>query len=232
MSTTNQRRLPQILVVTAVAVEQTAISEGIQLTDYDAIIDIITCGVGPAAAAAVTATAITKTNYDLIISAGIGGGFTIAPIGSIVISDVIVAADLGAEDGENFIPVEQLGFGKNDYEVDTMFANHAGQALQQANIQAIIAPIITVATATGSAKSANRWIQNIPNVAAEAMEGSGVATAAQLANIPVIEIRAISNQVGPRDRSSWRITEALHTLKHTFCALAPLFDIQERRIEK
>ncbi|HBP64053.1 MAG TPA: futalosine hydrolase, partial [Desulfosporosinus sp.] len=31
--------------------------------------------------------------------------------------------------------------------------------------------------------------------------------------LPVLEIRAISNMVGPRDRSTWRVKEALDVLE-------------------
>ena len=47
----------------------------------------------------------------------------------------------------------------------------------------------------------------------EAMSGgAGVAAAAARHGVAVAEIRAISNAVGPRDRSSWRIDAALAAL--------------------
>ncbi|GAE26629.1 menaquinone via futalosine step 2 [Halalkalibacter wakoensis JCM 9140] len=45
------------------------------------------------------------------------------------------------------------------------------------------------------------------------MEGFGVAEAARQHQVPVIEVRSISNKVGPRDRDSWRIKEALAALE-------------------
>ena len=44
------------------------------------------------------------------------------------------------------------------------------------------------------------------------MEGYGVACAAATAGVPFAEIRAISNSIGPRDRSTWRIGDALDAL--------------------
>ncbi len=47
-----------------------------------------------------------------MVSAGIAGGFARrAPVGSFVVADAIVAADLGAETPEGFVPVTELGFG-------------------------------------------------------------------------------------------------------------------------
>jgi futalosine hydrolase len=42
----------------------------------------------------------------------------------------------------------------------------------------------------------------------EAMEGFGVLRAADLAGVPAIEVRAISNVIEERDRSNWQLDEA------------------------
>jgi futalosine hydrolase len=44
------------------------------------------------------------------------------------------------------------------------------------------------------------------------MEGAGVAHVATLHELPVMEIRTISNQVGLRDRDSWDLVTALTSL--------------------
>ena len=54
------------------------------------------------------------------------------------------------------------------------------------------------------------------------MEGFGVATAAADHGVPFVEIRTISNLVGPRDRSAWRIDLALAALTRVGKALATL----------
>ena len=46
-----------------------------------------------------------------------------------------------------------------------------------------------------------------------------MATAAAVHGVPFGEIRTISNPVGPRDRASWRIAEALDALGQAFAAL-------------
>src|SRR5919206_69607 len=42
----------------------------------------------------------------------------------------------------------------------------------------------------------------------EAMEGFGVLRAAQLAGVPAIEVRAISNEIEETDRARWRFDDA------------------------
>jgi futalosine hydrolase len=44
------------------------------------------------------------------------------------------------------------------------------------------------------------------------MEGFGVLRAASLAGVPAVEVRAVSNAVGERDRARWRIEDALDML--------------------
>jgi len=44
------------------------------------------------------------------------------------------------------------------------------------------------------------------------MEGAAVARVAAAFGIDWLEVRAVSNLVGPRDRAAWRITEALERL--------------------
>ena len=53
------------------------------------------------------------------------------------------------------------------------------------------------------------------------MEGYGVAAAAARVGLPVAEVRAVSNLIGPRDRSAWRIGEALAVLTD---AAAPIVE--------
>ena len=56
------------------------------------------------------------------------------------------------------------------------------------------------------------------------MEGFGVAEAAAAHGVPVLEIRAVSNPVGPRDRAAWRIGDALAALTEAFGKLTPVLE--------
>ncbi|MGZ4394207.1 MAG: phosphorylase family protein, partial [Gaiellaceae bacterium] len=46
----------------------------------------------------------------------------------------------------------------------------------------------------------------------EAMEGFAVLRAADLAGVPAVEVRAVSNEVAEPDRARWQIEEALEAL--------------------
>lgn len=187
--------------------------------------DLLTAGVGPALAAASTATALTAaalsdTPYDLVVSAGIAGGFQPdAPVGSLVVADEITVADLGAETADGFVPVTGLGFGVVSHRppeslVRDVAAATGGRA----------GTVLTVSTVTGTAARATELRARHPRALAEAMEGFGVAEAAAAHGVPVVELRAVSNPVGPRDRAAWRIGEALAALTEAFGKLAPVLE--------
>lgn len=161
-----------------------------------------------------------------MISAGIGGGFQPhAPVGSLVVADSIVAADLGAQSPEGYVPVEELGFGRGTHQPAAGLSARLAEVLDaDPRIRAVLAPVLTVSTVTGTAARTTELTTRHPRAAAEAMEGFGVAEAAAAHSVPCAEIRAVSNAVGPRDRDSWQIGRALDALRYAFTLLTPVFE--------
>ena len=151
-------------------------------------------------------------DYDLVLSTGIGGGFAPMGIGDIAVASTIVFADLGAESPDGFLPLD-LGR-RRRYPVEPKLAvelaDRSGGRL---------GTIVTVATVTGTAQTADDLLERYPDAVAEAMEGAGVAAAARVHGVAFGEIRAISNPVGPRDRDAWRIPEALDALGRALAAV-------------
>lgn len=193
-------------MVTAVQAERDAFERGLAdlPADARAAVTLLVGGVGPAAVAASTAMTLAREPHDAVVSAGIGGAFShAARIGDVLVADRIIAADLGADGPEGFQSVEELGFGT---------ATVAATPLDGLKTLAVRGDLLTVTTATGTAERA-KWLRDrYPGAIGEAMEGYGVAMAATRLGLPVAELRAVSNLVGPRDRSAWRIGEALAAL--------------------
>jgi futalosine hydrolase len=207
----------RILVATAVPAERDAVARAFT---HDSRVDVIAAGVGPAAAAAATATALAGASYGLVVSAGIAGGFQPeAPVGSLVIADEITVADLGAETPDGFVPVTELGFGAVTHRPPNALVRDLAAATG-----ARTGAVLTVSTVTGTAARATELRARHPRALAEAMEGFGVAEAAAAHGIPVLELRAVSNPVGPRDRTAWRIGDALAALTEGFGKCAPVLE--------
>ncbi|MFF2911688.1 futalosine hydrolase [Paenibacillus sp. NPDC057934] len=200
----------RVLIVTAVAAERDAVLRGLQGSSR---FHVVAAGAGTAAAAAGTAAALAAGSYGCVINAGIGGGFPgVAPVGSLVIASEMIAADLGAETPEGFRSAAELGFGSVTVPAASGTVEALTAALTAAGLAVSTGPVLTVSTATGTAETAAALAARHPGAAAEAMEGHGVAVAAQALELPVLELRAISNPVGPRDRAAWAIGEAMDAL--------------------
>ncbi|WP_078891278.1 futalosine hydrolase [Streptomyces sp. NRRL S-350] len=184
-------------------------------------VDVLAAGVGPAAAAAAATAALAAHPYAVALSAGIAGGFAPhAPVGATVVADAIVAADLGAETPEGFADVAELGFGTVRHTPPPAAVALLAEALGGPGGPGVVTgPVLTVSTVTGSAARAAALAARHPGAAAEAMEGFGVAEAAARYGVPALELRTVSNPVGPRDRAAWRIGEALTALERAFAAL-------------
>ncbi|MDX3505194.1 futalosine hydrolase [Streptomyces fimicarius] len=226
----------RVLVVTAVPVERDAVTRAFGGAPETVAVpgaephrcgafDVLAGGAGPAAAAAATAFALAAgasapVPYGLVVSAGIGGAFTpLTPLGSLVVASDIVAADLGADTPDGFLPVTALGFGRDRFAPPPALVREVAAAAGAA-----AGPVLTVSTVTGTAERAAGLLAAHPGALAEAMEGFGVAEAAARAGVPVLELRAVSNAVGPRDRDAWRIGDALAALTDAFGKTAPVLE--------
>jgi futalosine hydrolase len=199
-----------LLIVTAVAAEADAVRAG---ADPD-LATVEAVGVGPTAAAVGTIqlllqAAVGGRQYRAVLSAGVGGGFPgHAETGATVVGTRSIAADLGAESPDGFLAVEELGFGTSVVEADPALLRSLASALPGS----VLGDILTLSTVTGTTATAQALVRRYPAAAAEAMEGFGVAAAAVAAGVPFAELRTISNSIGPRDRSAWRIGAALAAL--------------------
>lgn len=205
--------MTRLLIVTAVDAEREHIAP-VPPDDPRMTVDVIVGGVGPVAAAAGTAAALAAARYDLVISAGIAGGFAPAGLGEIAVASCAVFADLGAETPDGFVAMSDLGFGTQRYDVPPQLAVELAD-----RTGGHLGAILTVATVTGTAASADALLGRHPDAVAEAMEGAGVAAAATLHGVAFAEVRAISNLVGPRDRDAWQIPQALDALARAVTAI-------------
>jgi futalosine hydrolase len=175
---------------------------------------VVVCGVGPVAAALSTQAALLGGTYDLAVSAGIGGAYPGSGLrpGDLAVSSELVQADLGADDAGTFLDLETLGLSVEpgiDPAHTGRFRAWDGGAEAARRAGGAHGPALTLSTVTGSAAAARTLEARYPGALTEGMEGAGVAHAALRCGVPALEVRGVSNMVGPRDRSAWRIAEAL-----------------------
>lgn len=151
---------------------------------------VLRCGVGPVEAAATTATAIAEDRPSLILHVGIAGARRargLAP-GTVIVGTESRYCDLP----ENIPP---------EWASRSVVADPAlVAAVQRAAPGAMALPIGTSARVGGTTGHAGCDV--------EAMEGFGVLRAAQLAGVPAVEVRVVSNEIEEPDRARWRFDEA------------------------
>ncbi|ARK28684.1 futalosine hydrolase [Halalkalibacter krulwichiae] len=211
----------KVLIVTSVEAEKEAVLRGLGDTGD---IEVHVVGVGVVTAAVNTAFLLASKKYDVVINMGIAGGFNgKANVETVVIADELVAADLGAESKDGFLSLDELKLGSVLIPVDDRLTTSIKKILVENGAEVATGAVLTLSTVTGTAETADRLQKRYPNAMAEAMEGYGVGVAAKQMNIPIMEIRTISNMVGPRDRSAWKIKEALVALERASAGLKEVF---------
>jgi futalosine hydrolase len=145
----------------------------------------LACGIGPVEAAAATARALEAQRPVALLHVGIAGARGLkAP--ALVIGSESVYED--AADGP-LVPARVLPAAD--------LLARARRALPQAHVL----PIGTSARVGGTGRCT-----------VEAVEGFAVLRAAELAGVPAVEVRAVSNDVDEPDRGKWRFDDALGAL--------------------
>ncbi|MBB6099793.1 futalosine hydrolase [Deinobacterium chartae] len=177
-------------------------------------LEVKVSGVGAVNAALATAELIREARPELVINVGIGGAYPGSGLqtGAAALSSEFVYAGLGARDGAQFLDLETLGFPVLPGWYNRLPAWERAAALA-ARLGLPCGPFLTLETVTGSLEAARELEARYPGALIEGMEGAGVAHAALRAGVPALELRGVSNPVGPRDRTSWRIGPALEAAR-------------------
>lgn len=187
-----------------VAATRFEISPSIPLLEELDIPYLIT-GVGMTATAYALGKALALAHaYAEVINVGIAGSFRRElPLGTVVSITQDTFYELGAEDDDNVLSIEELGFGKGTY------FSSSSKDLYLASYAAI-----TVNRVHGNDRSIALCQAKYPHVAIESMEGAAVFYACTQEQLPCIQVRAISNYVERRDKSAWKIDSAITNLNN------------------
>jgi futalosine hydrolase len=161
----------------------------------------LVCGVGPVEAAAATARELAREAPTAVLHVGVAGATGLAA-GTLVVGTESVYADIAAA-----IPVISR------VEPDPDLVARAKEALPEA----VALPIATSAAVRAPCGSEPQG----PFV--EAMEGFAVLRACELAGVPALEVRAVSNAIGEDDRARWEIRRGLDALESAIPRLLAAF---------
>ena len=174
----------------------------------------IVSGAGMVATAYSLGIALRNFQPDLILNVGIAGAIDrTIELGALVNVVQDYLHRFGAEDHNQFISASEIGLLNPEVEylltspikIDRNTLLNSIDLLPKVNG-------ITVQTVHGNASSIEKLKLQHPEAQIESMEGAAVFYAGFMEEIPVIQLRSISNFVEPRNRASWKINEAIQVL--------------------
>jgi len=150
----------------------------------------LVCGVGPVDAAAATARSIALDAPEAVLLVGVAGARRITP-GALIVGTEAVYCDLKAE-----IPV-------------VLRVEPDARLLASVRAEFPEAPALPIGTSAVVGGPCNSEPHHLR---VEAMEGFAVLRACALADVPGIEVRAISNELDERDRARWQMVRGIEAL--------------------
>jgi futalosine hydrolase len=175
-------------------------------------VEVLITGVGSAATSYALTRQLLWRSPEMVIQAGIGGSFnneyppeTVAFIGEEVF------ADLGVFENNSFNDIFDLGLaGENEYPfTNRMLVNPRPDPWIKYGLPFLRGATINCISSTDQQIEA---IKNKYQPAIESMEGAALHYACLMEHIPFIQLRAVSNYVGERDKNKWKMIEAMTVL--------------------
>lgn len=180
--------------------------------------ETLICGVGIPSTVYHLTKKLIQEKYDFVIQAGIGGSFSKKiKKGEVVAVEQDVFADIGVEQNKKFKTVFQLGLGdENAIPFTKGWLINTSKILQQTDLKKVKGVTINKIT---DRKMQTGFLKKIFNPDIESMEGAAFHFVCLQLDLPFLQIRAISNKVGERDKTKWEIKRAIKNLNNELIKL-------------
>lgn len=168
---------------------------------------VLCTGIGIANTAYSLGRFLASNSVDWALQIGIGGAFTDnIELGSVVEIREECYGDLGAESPSGFLTLEDMGFANFQLNGKAVYNSFSNPSAGRSGLRTCKGITVNkVHGIEGSIAQAKQTWQ--PEV--ESMEGAAFMQICLSEGIPCTEIRGISNRVETRNRSSWKIPEAI-----------------------
>ena len=150
-------------------------------------------------------------NYDLVIQAGIAGTFNNkVELEEVVLVNEDTFGDIGIHEKGNFINIFEMGFmNENDFPFKNGWLVNDHPVLEKTKLT--VAKAITVNKITDDLLQLKNAQQKF-SAEIESMEGAALHYVCLQQKINFLQIRSISNIVGERDKTKWRMKNAIKNL--------------------
>ncbi|MFM1775221.1 MAG: futalosine hydrolase [Bacteroidota bacterium] len=170
-------------------------------------------GIGMLASGVKLAQLTTTQKPDLIIQMGIAGSYSKKePLGKVMVIASESIADLGVRENGSFKDLFETGLQKEN-EAPFKKRKLTNPTIKSLNVlKSDLVAAVTINEITTSAKRIKEIIE-AHNPVLESMEGAALHYVGGLTKTPFIQIRAISNYVGERNKAKWKLKESIEQLE-------------------
>lgn len=168
-------------------------------------------GVGMVATTYALTKHLQNNKYDLVLQVGVAGSFDRdLELGQVVFVTSDQFGDLGAEDHDQYLDLFQMGLLKNSgHFKDGKLATAMIPVHEKINLAKVAG--LSVNMVSGSERTIALRAEKFGAVT-ESMEGAAFHYVCLQENVPFAQVRAISNYVIPRNKSQWKMSEAVARL--------------------
>jgi futalosine hydrolase len=186
-------------------------------------------GVGSTATTWSLMRQIDRHPPDLVIQAGIAGCFTGRPRGEVLVVEEEVLADLGVWEDHRFKTLFDLKLADGD---TPPFS--AGRLINPYRKLLHLTALELVRSATVNEITTDpdriRWHQQNTAAVVEGMEGGALHYVCLQEKIAFLQLRAVSNDIGVRDKTKWDIRSAITRLNEELIRLLQQLAQQDNSI--
>lgn len=184
-------------------------------------------GVGMLATAVSLSKLVAEEKPELLIQAGVAGCFEQdMDLGKVVVIREEILGDLGVEEAGKWKDLFDLKLEKSNYHPFEQSALPNPWLEQYNLLQLPEVNAITVNEITTRTERIEQLRKKYKPVT-ESMEGAALHYVCRAANIPFIQIRALSNYVGERNKSKWKLKLAIDQLNQTLLQyVAQLYEVK------
>ncbi|MEO6221515.1 MAG: futalosine hydrolase, partial [Ginsengibacter sp.] len=173
--------------------------------------DVLITGVGIPATIFNLNKKLTELKYDLVIQAGIAGTFneTFEKSEVSIIKDDTFA-DIGVDEKGNFKTLFELGFAdENEFPYSSGWLTNDEESLKK--VQLPLVKAITVNKITDDKSQLKKLVEKF-HADIESMEGAAFHYVCLQQKVNFLQLRSISNVVGERNKTKWKMEEAISFL--------------------
>ena len=202
----------QILLCAATPFEIQPTLDIVQSTGRNSQINVCITGVGLLTATYAISKAIYLEKPNLIIQAGIGGSFDESlALAQTVVVEREALGDSGVLEKSGFKSLFDLGLlSANQYPWQERWLVNPNTILLNNTRLPQVRGISVNEVTTASDRIA--YLKNDLGAIVESMEGAALHYIALQEGIPFLQLRSISNYVGERDKTKWKLAEAIESL--------------------